>query len=125
MIDLGIIDCENIKSTDELIDFLTKKIINIKILKDAIVKIFFENINNHLLLEFEDKKIITFFSDTFYFEYKKTKLIDKINYFQEKIDISKQNFVENVFKDFLKDFEIPENINRKELEKELILKITT
>jgi hypothetical protein len=89
----------------------------------AIVKIFFENINNHLLLEFQDKKINDFFSEAFYFEYRKAKLEDKKNNFDKQIDISNKNFVEDIFSDFLKNFEIPKNIDKKELEKELLEKI--
>jgi len=129
MIDLWIIDCEKIENTDELLE----KIISMEeystkeefknYLSGAIVKIFFENINNNLLLEFQDIKITDFFSETFHFEYRKAKLEDKKNNFDAKIDISNSNFVEDIFSDFLKDFEIPEWINREELEKELIEKI--
>jgi hypothetical protein len=105
-----------------LLEFLEEKI-DKKTISGAIVKIFFENINNHLLLEFQDKKINDFFSETFYFEYRKSKLEDKKNNFDKKIDISNKNFVEDIFSDFLKNFEIPENIDKKKLEKELIEKI--
>ncbi len=122
MIDLGIIDCEKIENTEELLEFLEKNISKENI-SGAIVKIFFENINNNLLLEFQDKKINDFFKEAFYFEYRKAKKEDKKNSFNKKIDISNKNFVEDIFSDFLKNFEIPENIDMEELEKELLEKI--
>ncbi len=120
MLDLWNINCENFQTTEELLEFLDEKF-DKKELNWAIVKIFFENINNHLLLEFQDKKIIEFFKNTFYFEYKKSKLEDKKNNFWAKVDINKKNFLEDVFLDFLKEFEFPEWVDKKELEKELLL----
>jgi DNA repair exonuclease SbcCD nuclease subunit len=124
MLDLWFIDCTNIKNTIELKEKIISKFSWEKEFEEeisqAIVKIFFENINNNLLLEFQDKIIIDLFKNAFYFEYKKSKLQDKNFNFDLNIDTKKDNFVKDSFWVFLDKINFPEYINKTELEKELI-----
>lgn len=104
MIDLWEINCENIFDTETLINFLEKNL-NKEEIKDAIVKISFINMDNKLIFDFRENLIISFFKETFYFEYKKFKKIDKNNL--KNIDIKDSwNIITKNFEEFFKDYEI-------------------
>lgn len=120
MLDLWKINCENIYSMDELLNLLeenkTKESIS-----DAIVKIFFYNIKNKLALEFDDNKLSKIFKNAFYFEYKKDFYREDRNENQNyEIDISNDDFIKNIFDDFINDYQInDENIDKIKLKAEL------
>lgn len=116
MIDLWDLDCKFINSNIELINLLEKNISKEKV-KDSIVKINFININDNLLLDFNDKDIFNFFIDTFYFEFKKIKF-DKINNNGFLINNSK-NLIYDNFQNFMDN----KNIENLEIKEKLISEI--
>lgn len=130
MIDLWKINCENIYSIDELISLLedAKTFENIwnsknlkEIIDEAIIKIFFYNIKNKLALEFDDNKLSKLFKNAFYFEYKKDFYREDRTWNQNyNIDISQDDFIKNIFDDFIADYQInDENIDKDKLKLEL------
>lgn len=125
MIDLWRIDCENIYSMNDLIELLKNKetfwdeIENI--IENSIVKIFLFNIKNKLALEFDDNKLSKIFKNAFYFEYRKDFYREaKSSNQSNNLDISQDNFIKNIFNDFINDYQInEENINKEKLKEEL------
>ncbi len=117
MIDLWDFDCKDILETDVLILELESKI-DKHLIKDAIVKINFVNMNLKLLLDFRENLIYNFFAETFYFEYKKIKYQEEN--IKNNIDIKNSlNIINDNFKDFLANYP---NIEKKDnLEKEISL----
>ncbi len=119
MIDLGIIDCWEIFTTQDLLLFLEKKI-DKNILKQAIVKIVLENMSTKLLLEFDEKQFFDFFQNAFYFEYKKIKFISEKHswtHISESSNIIFDNF-ENFFQSYPFWSDINEN-QKQEIKNEL------
>lgn len=115
MIDLWDFDCENILETEVLILELESKI-DKSLIKDAIVKINFVNMNLKLLLDFRENLIYNFFKETFYFEYKKIKKQDEN--VKNNIDIKNSlNIINDNFKDFLANY--PDIEKKDEIEKEI------
>lgn len=115
MIDLLDFDCENILETEVLILELESKI-DKSLIKDAIVKINFVNMNLKLLLDFRENLIYNFFKETFYFEYKKIKKQDEN--VKNNIDIKNSlNIINDNFKDFLANY--PDIEKKDEIEKEI------
>lgn len=117
MIDLWEIDCKDIISTKELIEYL-EKIIDTKNLKDAIVKVVLVNITNKLILEFDEKLFLSFFSETFYFEYKKIKFQENKEF---KTNINEtSNTISDNFEIFFDNYDFSDkNIKKDELKKDL------
>jgi hypothetical protein len=104
---------------DELLNLLEKS--KIREIDSAIVKIFFYNIKNKLALEFDDNKLSKIFKNAFYFEYKKDFYREDRNENQNyEIDISNDDFIKNIFDDFINDYQInDENIDKIKLKAEL------
>lgn len=117
MIDLWEIDCKEILSTKELIEYLEKNI-DTKTLKDAIVKVVLVNITNKLILEFDEKLFLNFFSKTFYFEYKKIKFQENKEF---KTNINEtSNIISDNFEIFFENYDFSDkNIKKDELKKDL------
>ncbi len=117
MIDLWVIDCKDIFTTKDLVECLEKSI-DTKTLKDAIVKIILLNITSKLLLEFDEKLFLSFFSDTFYFEYKKIKFQEN-NTFQTSIHETSNTILDN-FEIFFDNYDFSDTtIKKEELKKDL------
>lgn len=116
MIDFWEFDCKDFKSTTDLIESLEKNINNDTI-KGSIVKITFFNINEELLLDFNDKEIYNFFKDCFYFEFKKIKFTNENNSFFQ-INNSK-NLIYDNFWDFINKKEIQDTKLKQKLVIEL------
>lgn len=115
MIDLWDFDCKNILETDILIFELESKI-DKHLIKNAIVKINFVNMNLKLLLDFRENLIYNFFAETFYFEYKKIKYQEENT--KNNIDIKNSlNIINDNFKDFLANY--PNIENKENIEKEI------
>lgn len=130
MIDLWKINCENIYCMDELLSLLEdaktfeklSKWENLKkLIDEAIIKIFFYNIKNKLALEFDDNKLSKIFKTAFYFEYKKDFYReDRNENGKYNIDISQDDFIKNIFDDFINDYEINDaNIDKDKMKLEL------
>lgn len=117
MIDLWEIECKEITSTKELIEYLEKNI-DKKSLKNAIVKIILVNITNKLILEFDEKLFLSFFSETFYFEYKKIKFQENRE-FKTNINETSNTILDN-FEIFFDNYDFEnKNINKEDLKQEL------
>jgi len=117
MIDLWDIDCNNIKSTDDLVEIIEniKKETNIKW---SILKVSFINIWDELLLDFNDLKIKKSLEEAMYFEYKKTKKI-KQNY-EWNLKIKQSNIIKDNFEEFFSNYKFENNeIDKETLKKEL------
>ncbi len=115
MIDLWNIDCKNFEKTQDLIEYLEKEI-DKKTLKNAIVKIILENITNKLMLEFDEKLFLSFFCETFYFEYKKIKFVENRE-FKSKINENWNTILDN-FEIFFDNYNFVDKIPNKENLKE-------
>lgn len=116
MIDLWIIDCFAFEKTTDLITYLENKFNKID-LEWAIVKIIFENINNKLMLDFDEKIIYTFFEKTFYFEFKKLVTL-KNQEFLNKINQFWNTILDN-FDSFMDNYEIKNDMIKKQISDEL------
>lgn len=120
MIDLWKINCENIYCMDDLILNIENNI-DLGNIQNSITKIFLYNIKNKLALEFDDNKLSKLFKNTFYFEYKKDFYREDRNKNEKyDIDISQDDFIKNIFDDFIADYQInDENIDKDKLKSEL------
>lgn len=121
MIDLWEFDCENIEKTQDLLNFLNQKI-NREELIWSICKISFINISSSLMLDFDQKMILDFFSWCFYFEFKKIKSISQKNNFSQinnSDNIIFDNF-DNFFDNFnVEDKNIDKNLLKEDIKKSL------
>lgn len=111
MIDLWIIDTKDFENTESLTLYLEKNI-NKNTIKNAIVKVILENITNKLMLEFDEKLFLSFFSEAFYFEYKKIKYLENRE-FTTKINESWNVILDN-FENFFDNYDFWDNIKNKE-----------
>lgn len=117
MIDLWEINCKDIISTKDLVEYLEKNISK-ETLKNAIIKTVLENITNKLLLEFDEKLFLSFFSETFYFEYKKIKYIENKE-FKTNINETSNTILDN-FEIFFDNYDFSDkNIKKEDLKQEL------
>ncbi len=112
MVDLWEISVDGISSTQELIDFLEKKI-DTNSLKNALVKIILIDVSHLLLLDFDEKKFLKIFEESFYFEYKKFRKWNAQEIFQS-IQHSSNIIVDN-FPQFYENIEssIPKEYTEK------------
>lgn len=117
MIDLWNIDCKNFEKTQDLIEYIEKEI-DKKAIFWAIVKVILENITNKLMLEFDEKIFLSFFAETFYFEYKKIKFVENRE-FKTNINETSNTILDN-FEIFLDNYDfLDKNINKENLKLEL------
>lgn len=117
MIDLWNINCKDFEKTLDVMEYLDKNI-DKKILKNTIVKVILENIHTQLLLEFDEKLFLDFFSETFYFEYKKIKFIENRE-FKTNINETSNVILDN-FEIFFDNYDFMDtNINKENLKQEL------
>ena len=117
MIDLWSIDCSEIFTTQDLLEHLEKNI-DKNLIQNAMVKIVLENMQTKLLLEFDEKVFLNFFKESFYFEYKKIKLISE-KYVWNTINQSSNIILDN-FEWFFDTYNFPEHVkNTNELKEEL------
>lgn len=107
MIDFWEINVSTCKSTDDLCEFLQSKI-DVSLVPNALVKIIFTHMSHELILEFDEKKLLSFFETAFYFEYKKLR-------FEEYSDASfRVQHSENIIYDNFEKFFITQNIQAEE-----------
>lgn len=111
MIDLWTLDCKWVETTQNLIEILEKNIKK-ETLPKAIVKIILENVENKLLLEFDEKLFLSFFSECFYFEYKKIKFMENKEHFGN-IQETSNTIVDN-FENFFENYQFSDTIQDKE-----------
>jgi hypothetical protein len=117
MIDLGELNVDNILDTENLILLLEEKI-DKELIKDSIVKLCLINVNNKLLLDFNENKFINFFKECFYFEYKKIKIQNEKSNFN--MDIYNTNdIIGDNFLNFLKGYDLKDLDKKNILENEL------
>lgn len=116
MIDIWEIDCKDILSTKDLVEYLEKNI-DTKSLKNAIVKVILKNITSKFMLEFDEKLFLSFFSECFYFEYKKIKFQENRNY-KTSINETSNTILDN-FEIFFDNYQLDKNINKDSLKIEL------
>ncbi len=121
MLDLWNIDCLWVEEMPELLEILDKNIDKENI-KNAIVKIFFINIETKLMMNFDDNLIWKYFSDTFYFEYKKIKY-QKENAYISLSDNTK-DFMTESFWDYFEKYILENNLKVDDkIKDEIMLKI--
>ena len=115
------IDCEGILSTDELLEVIKSKDLDIS---GHIVKINFENMSTKMILDFDDTEICDFFKDSFYFEYRKIKKSKNTKISSENIKDS-DNIIQDSFSDFWDKYEknIDTHIDKEKLKNDILLKI--
>ena len=99
------------ETTQNLVEYLEKSI-NKENLKNAIVKIVLENVENKLLLEFDEKLFLSFFRECFYFEYKKIKFIENKQQFGN-IEETSNTIVDN-FEKFFENYPFSDTMEDKE-----------
>lgn len=116
MIDLWNIDCKIFEKTSDLMEKIKNDIDKYNI-KKAIVKIILENMTNKLILDFDEKLFLSFFADSFYFEYKKIKYIENKNTFLNIRET--QNTILDNFENFFDNYQLDKNINKDSLKIEL------
>lgn len=112
MIDLWEISVENIETMDDLMLFLEEKI-DKNILKNSLVKLILLDLSHLLILDFHEKRFLDFFSESFYFEYKKFKKQDNN---LQKFDIkNSSNIIYDNFHSFFEEIkaDVPENYSQK------------
>lgn len=111
MIDLWNIDCKNFEKTSDLMEYIEKEI-DKKTISWAIVKVILENITNKLMLEFDEKIFLSFFAETFYFEYKKIKFVENSRY-KTNINETSNTILDN-FEIFFDNYDFSDTIQNKD-----------
>lgn len=112
MIDLWVIDCISFEKTGDIIEYLEKNI-DKSAMKNAIVKVILENVQNKLILEFDEKLFLNYFSECFYFEYKKIKYLEN-RAFQNNINET-QNTIWDNFEVFFDNYNFWDRIIEKDI----------
>lgn len=113
------LDCNTLRETSEVLEKLKEWNLEIK---DNIVKFNFENMGQHLLLEFKDTEIWEFFKEAFHFEYRKIRKQDSESNLTWNFEET-ENFINDAFDDFWETVELDEALDKDKIKEELKLKI--